>query len=72
MVLAIDTRAFVAFDLEKVKFFAIPMRATVANVFENSFVLGHPKPFSWTRTEIECRRKDCGDLVWTQLTLSPP
>jgi hypothetical protein len=45
MVLAIDTRAFVAFDLEKVEFFAIQMKATVANVFENSFVLGHSEPF---------------------------
>ena len=41
VVLAIDATAFVAFDLEKVEFFAILMRAAVADVFENSFVLDH-------------------------------
>ena len=42
VVLAIDASASVAFYLEKVKFFAIPVRAAVANVVENSFVPGHP------------------------------
>lgn len=39
--LAIDASASIAFYLEKVEFFAIPKRAAVANVFENSFVPGH-------------------------------
>jgi len=42
VVLAIDETAFVAFYLEKVEFFAVLMRATVADIFENSFVLDHP------------------------------
>ena len=42
MVLAIGATAFVAFNLEKVEFLAILMRAAVADVLENSFVLGHP------------------------------
>lgn len=42
VVLAIDATAFVAFDLKKVEIFTILMRATVADIFEDSFVLGHP------------------------------
>jgi hypothetical protein len=42
MILAIDTSAFIAFDMEKVKFFAILQRAAVADVFKNRFVLSHP------------------------------
>ena len=42
MVLAINTKAFIAFDLEKAEFFAILKRATVADVFKNRRVLSHP------------------------------
>ena len=41
VVLTIGPNAFVAFDLEEVEFFAILMRAAVADVFEKSFVLDH-------------------------------
>jgi len=42
VVLAIDVTAFVALNLEKIEFFAILMRAAVADVFEYAFVLDHP------------------------------
>ena len=56
VVLAINATAFVTFDLEKVEFFAILMRAAVADIFENAFVLGH-------RTEIKF--EGSGDLIRT-------
>lgn len=67
VVLAIDATAFVALDLEEVEFFAVLMRAAVADIFENSFVLDHP-----CSHEPRSTWKGCGDLIQTQLALSPP
>ena len=63
VILAIDATAFVAFNLEKVEFFAILVRAAVADIFENGFVLDHP-----------CGQRtagiNSGDLIRTRLTFS--
>lgn len=66
VVLAVDASTFVAFNLEKVEFFAILMRAAVADVFENSFVLDHP-----CGCESRSASKGSGDLIQTQLTFPP-
>jgi len=68
VVLAIDVTAFVAFDLKKVEFFAILMRATVADIFEDSFVSGHPCSGHEPRSSL----KGSGDLIQSKLTFSPP
>jgi hypothetical protein len=66
VVLAVDASAFVAFNLEKVEFFAILMRAAVADVFENGFVLDHP-----CGCEPRSASEGSGDLIQTQLTFPP-
>jgi len=60
VVLAIDVTAFVAFDLEEVEFFAVLMRAAVADIFENGFVLDHP-----CSHEPRSSLKGSGDLIQT-------
>lgn len=64
VVLAVDASAFVARNLKKVEFFTVLVRATVADILENGFVLGHlcgHRP-----------RSSEGGFIKTKLTFSPP
>lgn len=74
MVLAIGVSAFIAFDLEKVEFVAIPKRTAVANVLENRSILSHPcgRESRDYRLSFEFHHNTAVTALKRKLTSSPP